>query len=457
MNTSTLLTDTQLQNFIYNGYLTITSSLPANTHKEIHQALEDWFSINENPGNDILARVPELTSIFEDPAVTGALTSILGPRYLIHRHRHCHNHGAGAQAQTIHKDYPIGGNVRNHHPRTVLILYYPHTVTQDMGPTAVQPRSQYYITPEDGLEEIPICCEGGTVVITHYEIWHRAMHNRSPETRYMVKFLGTRTLEPTVPSWENTSCEWHHSSGTSIGHSDVCRHIWNWYLGDFAEPVPVSHPDGDVMALVSDDLKNERSRIHASYRASNCGEQILPGLLEAMTTEAGLKKESNAERADFTNPSQLDLTFALAAMGNSSVDVLSDTLAHSDWWVRAAAAAALGAMGSDAYPAAEALGKALKDENEWVRRNASEALGNIGVKAEKVVPGLLEALGDRRPVSRWSLSGDGFRENVMMALLKIIPNGKRDLFPEFKKLEDDPSEYVRSSAKHMADGVDLVF
>ncbi len=273
----------------------------------------------------------------------------------------------------------------------------------------------------------------------------------------MVKFLGTRTLEPTVPSWQNKSSEWRHSSDVSIGHSDICRHIWNWYLGESAEPVRVSHEDGDVRALVSDTLKDERNRIHASYRASTQGEQILPDLLEAMIIEAESKKESNAERGDFTNPSQLELPFALAAMGDSSVDALADSLAHSDWWVRAAAAAALGAMGSGAYTAAEALGKALKDENEWVRRNAAEALGNVGVKAEAVVSGLLEALEDRRPVSRWSLSSDGFRENVMMALLKIIPDYKRDLFPVFRTLENDPSEYVRNSAKHIVVGVDQVF
>ena len=456
MTDTTLLTDSQIQDFIYSGMLSVKSSLPASTHDDICRALAAWLAEHDNPGNDILARVPKLKTIFQDPVVTGALTSILGPRYLIHRHRHCHNHLPGAKAQDIHKDYPAGGNIRGHHPRLVLILYYPHAVTSEMGPTAVQPGSQFYGSPQADLDELTLCCEGGTVVITHYDIWHRATENRSTDTRFMIKFLGVRTQEPTEPAWHATSPHWAHSGHEVLQHNDVCRHIWRWYLGESAVPLPEmdgDRPDNEVRPSVAESGGGDRLRVNEYYRRSTLGKNALPDLMKAMIAETELRWETNLNKGDFTNPSQLDVLFGLAAMGSPAVDLVGQHLTHPNERVRAAAAATLGIMGAPAHRATEMLGKALKDENEWVRRNAAEALGNIGVRAEKAIPALMAALEDRRPVTRWSLSEDGFRENVMMALLKIIPDEKRDAFPVFKTLDQDPSEYVRSWARQMVEGV----
>ena len=134
--------------------------------------------------------------MFADPAVDAALTGILGPGYALCRHCHCHDLAPGNQAQNWHKDYPFGGNVRYHRPRYTLMLYYPHEVTPDMGPTALVPGTQYYMdNPDAEAEGVALTCAAGTVVITHYELWHRATANRSPQTRYMLKFLFTRTQE----------------------------------------------------------------------------------------------------------------------------------------------------------------------------------------------------------------------------------------------------------------------
>jgi hypothetical protein len=460
MKTNTnLLTDDQMQDFIYTGMCSVKPSLPDSAHEDIHENLTDWFAENENPGNDILERVPRLKAIFEDPAVHGALTSILGPRYLIHRHRHCHNHLPGAKAQDNHKDYPAGGNVRDHHPRLVLILYYPQAVTSEMGPTAVQPGSQYYMSPQSDLEEITLCCESGTLVITHYDIWHRATENRSTDTRYMVKLLGVRTQEPTAPTWHNTSPHWTRPGEQVIQHEDISQHIWRWYRGASAVLPPGSGeraPDYDKRALVSEFEANERQRVNGYYRMCTYGKKVLSDLKEAMIAEAELKWETNPATGEYRNPSQLDVPFGLAAMGDPAVDLLVEQLTHPKAWARSAAAVTLGVMGASAYRATGTLGDTLKDENEWVRRNAAEALGNIGAQAEEAIPPLLAALEDRRSVTRWSLSEDGFRENVMMALLKIIPDEKKTAYPVFKTLDEDPSEYVRSWAKHLVNGIEQI-
>ena len=43
-----------------------------------------------NPGNNLLPRIRELRKVFDHPVVTGALTSVLGPNYMMHAHRHGH-------------------------------------------------------------------------------------------------------------------------------------------------------------------------------------------------------------------------------------------------------------------------------------------------------------------------------------------------------------------------------
>ena len=457
MTTTThLLKDTHLQDFLWQGYLSVQSSLPPALHDRIHADLTTWFSANPNPRNDLLASVPELRQVLEDPVVDGALTSILGPRYLIHRIRHCHNHLPGAAEQEIHKDGPIGGNIRDHHPRLVLILYYPHAVTSEMGPTAVQPGSQYYLSHQPDLPETAICCEQGTLVITHYELWHRATENRSADTRFMVKFVGLRTQEPTAPAWHSTSPVWEPPVNALFGHPDVCQHLWQWYRGASPEPLSPSDEDSldmDVRTAVSASGADARHRINAYYRLSRCGPNVLPDFMAAMLAEAEHEWEPNLTQGYFTNPSQIDTPFGLAAMGACAVPVLTDTLRHPDWWVRSAAAVTLGIMGAPAHEAVKALGTALRDDNEWVRRNAAEALGNIGVQASEAIPDLLAAIDDTRPVAAWSLSGDSFRENVLMALLKIIPDEQTAAFPVFKMLLQDPSEYVRSWAARIVDGV----
>ena len=44
------------------------------------------------------------------------------------------------------------------------MLYYPHEVTPDMGPTALVPKTQYYMDgPSDEIEGLPLTCAAGTV------------------------------------------------------------------------------------------------------------------------------------------------------------------------------------------------------------------------------------------------------------------------------------------------------
>ena len=52
-------------------------------------------------------------------------------------------------------------------------------------------------------EQVALTVKAGTVAITHYDIWHAASENRGARTRYMLKFLFSRSGEPAAPSWNH--------------------------------------------------------------------------------------------------------------------------------------------------------------------------------------------------------------------------------------------------------------
>lgn len=202
--TPVLLTDDEVVSFVIKGYHVVQTNFPP----EFHQAIYDEIAqLKGNPGDGILDAVPKLHQIYADPAVRGALISLLGERYRMNSHRHCHMNTPGTRSQNWHQD---GVNQRHHQVRTVLGMYYPQDVTPDMGPTVVLPGTHFRNAPTDRMatyanfrDQVAFSVKAGTVAITHYDIWHAASANTSQKTRYMLKFLFDRTEDPQQPSWRH--------------------------------------------------------------------------------------------------------------------------------------------------------------------------------------------------------------------------------------------------------------
>ncbi len=447
-----LLSDDVMRDFIVNGYVVVKPALPPDFHKSVFQQTLGIIEKEGNLGNNnLLPKVPMLQQVFDDPAVHGALTSILGQNYIMNQHRACHYHPPGSKAQDWHKDYPLGGNVRYHRTRLAMAFYYPQDVTEDMGPTAIQPATQYYMTPSEDAG-LSLCGEPGTVTIVHYELWHRATENRSDKIRFMLKFLFCRTEEPQQPSWNAEDPNWESNRTAPVEHQAMWEHLWKWYHGGQNGEINLttaSSPNdlSRLMCALQDGLndENEATRLNAAYALGNIGEPAIPTLIEVLRQESKSAWNRNLDRGDFTNPSQLDTIYGLAAVGEPAVPVLTEVLGDTDWWTRAGAAAALGCMGEPAHGAVPALVEALKDDSEWVRRNAADTLGNIGQSARSAVPALIEALGDNRTVSRWSLSDSPLRENAIIALAKMgqLP---QTAIPVLKDALQDENQYIRSWA-----------
>eukprot|EP01051_Picozoa_sp_SAG22_P022870 SAG22_NODE_5657_length_976_cov_1.915621_2_plen_208_part_00 len=134
-----LLTDAQLKDFIVDGHLVLkVDELPDAWHEQLYDKCRDAIDVNKtSERRSVWADVApdEIKTICSGRTMVGALTSILGPDYMMHQHRALHVNGPTDQG--FHKD----GNhvpVRDHYPRWLMGMYFPTETTIDMGPTAVR-------------------------------------------------------------------------------------------------------------------------------------------------------------------------------------------------------------------------------------------------------------------------------------------------------------------------------
>jgi hypothetical protein len=177
------------------GHVLVRSDLPSRWHREMEERI-DALSC---PGNNLLAEIPDLALLFRDPPVHDALTSVLGSRWMLEPHRYAHVVPSGGQGTALHHDGFFGRpfDIRPPGMEAVLVLYYPHSVGSDDGPTVVVPGSHLRIDdwpdrgewPSGTCDCPPLLVRAGTVAILDFALVHGSLRNRGSRRRQMVKFL----------------------------------------------------------------------------------------------------------------------------------------------------------------------------------------------------------------------------------------------------------------------------
>jgi HEAT repeat protein len=423
------LTDDQMRGFVRDGFVVVKPGVPAELHREVWDRTDALFEDEGNPGNNLIARVPAIQRVFDDPSVTGALTGILGPNYFMHPHRHCHYRPPHSPGQTIHKD---SFTKRRHRTRWVLGFYYPQTTTVDMGPTGVLPGSHYYNWLRgpigvrrhvDGLDgEVPLEVDAGTVVLVHYDIWHRGMPNDSDKKRYMIKIMFTRIEEPAAPSWSNADPDgWGDAGGPLAG---AWKSMWGWYRG--APNANGGATGRDAISRLAERLRldDEAACLEAAYALAASGEAAVPTLVDVM------RDEFDAVR--------LNASYALSAIGGPAAPALAELARDPNAEVRASAVETLADIGPAASSAIPSLVDALADESPEVRVHAADALGIAGQSSAASVGHLARALVDE---------DTQVRRNAALALARIGPCAEESV-PSLAVALDDGDRYVRGKAAH---------
>ncbi|MCQ6559231.1 HEAT repeat domain-containing protein [Paenibacillus mendelii] len=374
------MTDEQVIRFITRGYLVLENDLPPSFHQSILDSIAYRFAEEGNPGNNILPSVPQLEKCFNTPVVQGALTSILGDNYYMHPHRHCHYNQPGqAVAQGWHKD-GYWSSMRSHRPWWAIVFYYTQDITEEMGPTEIMPGSQYYekYAGEDMETGLPYG-KAGTMVLVHFDMWHRASLNRTNIDRYMLKFQFVRLEQPAYPTWNHQNPELivPEDAISLYDHRPIWNDVWNWMLGQGNE-----RRGGTAIAvqehtaiLQGDD---EPAALNAAYTLGQMGTEGAAALLAVMRDG----EEAAALRA----------AYGVSTAGQDAVPGLIEALKTENDRRAGYAAFALGMQGHTAHLAVPALIESLDHSSKWVRRNAVEALGMIRQPANEVIPALIRAL-----------------------------------------------------------------
>ena len=429
---NTKLNDDQMQTFIRDGYLVVNTVLSDDFHAEIFTKIEKLLETEGHPGNNILARIPELQQVFDDPIVDGALSSIIGDDYYTDPHRALHFNEPHSQAQSLHKD---SFTRRRHHNRWLVAFYYPQDTPKEMGPTGVVPGSQYRnIIPEEASykREIPLAGPAGRVAIANYDIVHRGLANITDKNRYMVKFLFNRIAEPTQPTWNYGENQW---AAMNNPLDPLWAHLWDWHRGVTTEPSWPSMDD-PIGAIRGDD---ETTAFAAAYSMSATDPSQAVALIETLTdgsAEAWIAAQGSLRRPPgYTAPS-VNASYALAATGESAVESLVKVLETAHEPERNLAAQTLADMGLRAHEAVPALRQAVQDQSAAVRAQAVEGLGQVSQGMGEAIPTLIDALGD---------SDESVRRNATMAITQLSEQAG-DTVPALTKVLDDTNRYVIGNA-----------
>ena len=464
MSQPILLTDEQMRRFISHGYLILDTDFPAEFHETMSQKIRKVMQAEGNPGNNILPRVPEVQEVFKHPVIRGALTSVLGPDYIMHPHRHCHFTEPGRRVQSWHKDSYWGyAKVRNHHQWWAMIFYYDHAVDEAMGPSAIMPGTQYYNNrPGDETEQDVHMLGGpGRFALIHYDLWHRGTANNSTTTRSMLKFQFVRMSRPTAPTWDHAGAAWApmNGDGPPNRHETVWQHQWNW-LSARHDAGKGAHVNGQLGGLIDGlSADQKQTRLAAADEIGLLGSDAADAVA-ALAARLGDDYEPVAVNAAYAlanmgNPGVAALTSALqngdkdsarnAGYGLAAADVsaapsLVELLGHGSELARGYAAFALGEIGlggaAMADEAVTGLARLANDESEWVRRNAAEALGTLDASGGGVVDALSQTLAD---------ADDQVRFTGALSLARL-GSAAAGAVPALQGALKDENRYVRANA-----------
>lgn len=393
---SHLLTDEQIIQFITQGYLILNNELPDELHRKVMSQIHEVLMEEGNPGNNILPRVPDIQKFFETPVVKGALTGILGPDYYLHPHRHCHYNQPASQKPgggEWHKD-GYWSAMRSHRPWWAMIFYYTQAVTEELGPTAIMPGTQYNETyPGDDKPFLLPTGPAGTMVLVHFDLWHKASRNTSDLDRYMLKFQFARLKAPKIANWNNQEEEFRTPEGLSESRLPLWLDIWNWMRG---KPEQAAAADSSNIAQLASVAANqsEDAALDSAYSLARAGEAGIQQLLSIISSGTGVSVSRAA--------------YAIVAAGVSGVTGLIQLLDHADEERRSVVCFALGMIGSPKEMIVPALVQSLSDKNANVRRHAAEALGMIPELPEQAVSALAHTLEEAVAGERIEQAGESW-------------------------------------------------
>lgn len=118
--------------------------IPASVHDEVYA---QELAVHNTGVRVTPANVPAVLDLLKAPGLVAACNQLVGKNWAIVPFTHNASFTSGARDQHWHKDDngPYNSRKQRHHQAVQIeMLYYPQPVTEEMGPTATVPYSQYW-------------------------------------------------------------------------------------------------------------------------------------------------------------------------------------------------------------------------------------------------------------------------------------------------------------------------
>ena len=468
------LSDEAVYKYLTDGYIVIQ---PERLGDDFHQAL--WHEADklyaaagllksktahlDLLGDNLTARVPRVNALLADPAVAGAIESILGEDAFLHPHNFVHE--STTKDQPFHQDGNLPwnerGHYRSHRPDWLILLYYPQEVTAANGPTEIIPNSQYwtvdielpdgdwhrgdFMDPDLTMETLAVddlnardhaltaSLEGlgipqlerkfievpaGSVLIGNYDLIHRGSRKiLNQASRYMYKFYFARTHEPTSSTWQPVA-ETPSLKGLRKDLCPVVESHWAWMRGGRLRRSLNMTDLHQAVHHLGEGRENEK--IAAAYQ------------LGMDTSSLSLAELAKALR-HLTESTRRAAAYGLRLRSDEATDVLQEASREQRVSVRRFATFAMGAFWSDACATVSLIERLELDPDDLTRSNAAYALGQLArnpkAHREQIFTALVGRLKANIEPDNTEIAGlprSTIRQSAAYGLLQLAANHRLD-------------------------------
>jgi hypothetical protein len=245
------MTDRDVARFVNLGYVLLEGVIPA----AVNRAIYDFIESGREGGQNMFAEglVEQVTL---HPECLGVVRSLLGEEFEVPANYHVHPTSAGTLCW--HSD---GISDRRYQLHSLQNYYFPQEVRADMGPTVILPGSHLRRVNRDALAHYGrirgakvLTVPAGSVVFTHYSLWHAREPHRGGPARYMIKYAYRRTRPPrrdwiTDRDVVTDDRPFMADRPPYVGEFEsyrerfLRRRLFNWLCGRGDDPIDGSGPD----------------------------------------------------------------------------------------------------------------------------------------------------------------------------------------------------------------------
>ena len=362
------------------------------------------------------ARVPAILDILGAPGVVAAIDQLAGPNWAVVPFAHNAPFLSGVFDQHWHKDDNAPYNSRrqrHHHAIQIEMLYYPQAVTEEMGPTATIPYSQYWTFNHEenhdnfagadhldfnyqleGLEQVPVA--GPNSDYSEQEI-REATTAHDVRMRDAVRNTGWPLVEPyaAAPLQAGSVLLYSHNLFHRGNHRrdpwqswrDNPRFMWRFWIYRTTEPGADSEaqaPDWSAYPNTGPDItaiwRHHFYWLHGSQDESHHLDETASELYEQL-----------CQPGEHLEPSRVGAAYRLAASSNENeaIDLLTRGLNNPQESSRRASTYGLIALGEAATPTFLA---ACASPQKWLRKAGAHGLGDAAPLTQEALHALSQCL-----------------------------------------------------------------